>query len=681
MMKKFFKTLTSVSIMFSLTCPAVRFVSADGFTVTYYLNDTTDQILTQEDVESDTYTITKETPEREGYTFVGWAENENADSSAYLPGDTVGVHDNMTLYAVWDDASSVTFDANAGDDQVENMPQDIVIERTEDPEYEIKTDQPTRENYVFIGWGSKKDASSEDVVSSVDFSKKSSYTLYAIWKQESKITVSFDLNASDAIDLPEDISVYKSKKSISLPNTQPSRKGYVFDGWSLKKDAKYGDLPVGSDLTLKGSDMTLYAIWTKKAASKYTVNFYKNDGSDDKTSKTIESKSILMPAVPERKGYTFLGWSYTENNQNEYFTTNERVDINEDTDFYAIWQSRHEINITLDINGGDSGVKKVNKVYEGDTFTLPVPVRKGYTFKYWATNKEDDDTQDDWDYFTDGETSFYSSLTLYAIWEENEHAVITFNANGGKLSDTHEKIIVYPNEGYSFPEPEERKGYTFLYWSLDPYDPGNGKEDVYYSRKDKTYKIDEDMTLYATWALNNKVVFNANGDDVTDMPEEMEIKGNSASLKITSNAPKREGYVFKYWSTLDHEAKKNVLGVETEKASLYRIGKKNKIDPSSIDEHVLQLYAIWEPVTMIVFDGNTDDTVMNLPESITLKKQATTFSTPEQIPVRKGATFLYWSTSKDDKGIRFDSNTKDVYFYTESVKDHKLTLYAVWKEN
>ncbi len=45
--------------------------------------------------------LTDETPTRDGFSFAGWAVNQNADKADYLPGDSYTEESGVTLYALW----------------------------------------------------------------------------------------------------------------------------------------------------------------------------------------------------------------------------------------------------------------------------------------------------------------------------------------------------------------------------------------------------------------------------------------------------------------------------------------------------------------------------------------------------------------------------------------------------
>lgn len=63
--------------------------------------------------KSYTFTISSQTPTREGYNFLGWNTDKNAATASKQPGNTIDVNNNnnpTTLYAVWEEKAPVTPD-------------------------------------------------------------------------------------------------------------------------------------------------------------------------------------------------------------------------------------------------------------------------------------------------------------------------------------------------------------------------------------------------------------------------------------------------------------------------------------------------------------------------------------------------------------------------------------------
>ena len=78
------------------------------YTVTYDANGGTGAPAMQTKMQGEALTLSTAKPTREGYTFLGWAENADAAAVQYQPGDSFTKDADTTLYAVWVLATSAT---------------------------------------------------------------------------------------------------------------------------------------------------------------------------------------------------------------------------------------------------------------------------------------------------------------------------------------------------------------------------------------------------------------------------------------------------------------------------------------------------------------------------------------------------------------------------------------------
>ncbi len=136
-------------------------------------------------------------------------------------------------------------------------------------------------------------------------------------------------------------------KTLSKPDKDPSREGFVFLGWYTDQACTtpyiFGASPVSSDLTL-------YARWAEESDSlEYRINYDLGyDGCESiPASMTIGGK-LYNPATPNsREGYTFTGWWISAENKADRLTyryeepvgNNDGTVFNADTTLFAVWQS------------------------------------------------------------------------------------------------------------------------------------------------------------------------------------------------------------------------------------------------------------------------------------------------------------------------------------------------------
>lgn len=206
-----------------------------------------------------------------------------------------------------------------------------------------------------------------------------------------------------------------------------SREGYTFLGWYFDESfSSKASFPL--EIT---EDITLYAKWEK---TTYDVHFelYGGRGVSDLKTDRIETEPI-----PTKDGYTFLGW-YLDSAYSE--KASFPFDVTDDLTLYAKWE-KNTYDVHFELDGG-TGVAdlKTDRIE-----TEPLPTKEGYTFLGW--------------YFDVGfanKASFpldlTDNITLYAKWEENEPAGITFTVDGSGLltavegiSETNSEVII-PSE-------------------------------------------------------------------------------------------------------------------------------------------------------------------------------------------------------------------------------------------
>ena len=118
-------------------------------------------------------------PSRTGYEFNGWYNSDINSGTLYQPGQTVhGLPDQaITWYASWTaNTFTVTYNANYGTgapgSQTKVYDVDLILSST----------QPTRENHIFLGWGTAPLATTVAYAPGATYSANASITLYAMWR-------------------------------------------------------------------------------------------------------------------------------------------------------------------------------------------------------------------------------------------------------------------------------------------------------------------------------------------------------------------------------------------------------------------------------------------------------------------------------------------------------------------
>ena len=194
--------------------------------------------------------------------------------------------------------------------------------------------------------GYKLYSSGKSLNANETWTKNCSYTgttvkfrFYAIWKAF-EATFRFDLR--DGVGSADDIKATYGG-SFTLPSAAPTKSGYTFKGWAVKRlvDQKYYSAnsswvlsdqvksnggfklyAAGSTLSLNSpwfngcaigySNFRFYAQWEKNAdLVECSFDYLLNGGvgSFDSVDVAADSNLVLASEIPTRDGYTFKGWA------------------------------------------------------------------------------------------------------------------------------------------------------------------------------------------------------------------------------------------------------------------------------------------------------------------------------------------------------------------------------------
>ncbi len=155
------------------------------YVITFYFNDgTSDQTgELRRDVlvsEGDNYAVIGISIYQADKILVGWSTNEDGTGTFYdaEKGVIEEIRKDMSLYAVWADAVTLTYDMNGVDGG------NTVISVKKGEPVTISNIVPIRDGYTFVGWAETKDAADAkyqpgDTIDQLD----QDTTLYAVWKE------------------------------------------------------------------------------------------------------------------------------------------------------------------------------------------------------------------------------------------------------------------------------------------------------------------------------------------------------------------------------------------------------------------------------------------------------------------------------------------------------------------
>lgn len=237
--------------------------------------------------------------------------------------------------------------------------------------------------------------------------------------------------------------------TVSKP-TDPTKEGYVFEGWYYNGEKFDFSSKITDDIVLK-------AKWTSVDVKKWTITFDSNGGNDVDNMIIENGQTIKSVPEVEREGYTFVGWFY--NNQEFDFDTV----ITKNITLKAKWQVEDKpvsgtttpttvkYSVKFDSNGGTS-VKTQTVIKNGVAKKPGDPVRAGYTFVGWYNDNV----------LYNFSSKVIKNITLTAKWEKAiTKYTVTFDTDGGNQIASQ---TVESGKTATKPTNPIKEGYTFVGW-------------------------------------------------------------------------------------------------------------------------------------------------------------------------------------------------------------------------
>lgn len=355
--------------------------------------------------------------------FAGWATSPNAED----PAEQLGVADaNKTLYAVWYDFYTVSFNTGSETHEIQ-VPKHghVSAEGFTIPSvyYDVSTGDSIK--YFFTGWAYapiwldvNEDPSPEDTLHLASIDVLKDETLFPVWTRAETYSVTFDATLHGKTYVRFVKKVNQGDK-VAEPDV---RDVFTDPGYKIVDWCTDANCPEGTEYDFDeslDSNLILYAKWELE---EYTISYKLYGGTNsesNRTSYTVESDSITFVA-PTYAGYTFEGWFYDEGFTSPAtgIATNTTTG---DKTLYAKWTP---IVYTVEyLSGNDASATVV-----ADTKYWGVPlILKGNEFAF----QREGYVQDGWS-LTDGGARKYAfgasyekdeDLILYPHWTLNASTI------------------------------------------------------------------------------------------------------------------------------------------------------------------------------------------------------------------------------------------------------------------
>lgn len=151
-----------------------------------------------------------------------------------------------------------------------------------------KPNDPTKENYVFLGW--YDNSSFKDDEFDFDTPISSNLTLYALWGH----SITF-IDSDDSIYMSLNLKL----NEVTSKPINPSREDATFCGWYLDRNSKDSEFEFGNKLN---SNVTVYSRYG------HTVSLYDENNENFDTLVILENIPFNRPSYPTKDYYDFRGW-------------------------------------------------------------------------------------------------------------------------------------------------------------------------------------------------------------------------------------------------------------------------------------------------------------------------------------------------------------------------------------
>ena len=562
---------------------------------------------------------------RPGYYLVGWYREADFTTKWNFATDKVTA--DMTLYAKWVSSNDMAgAEIIAGDMVINGRNADIRIPNasatfsfsehiTVSPYavYGIYTDQAcTAEipsGIVDVNIGNNV---FYIMVTSGNGSNKSIYTANVYRRHMFNVKYIYNNGISDK-------SITVEEDSLLTYEDPGTKTGYTFAGWS---DWNF-------DIDRVSGNVVIQAQWT---ANEYDITFDSAMGSAVPQATVTYNEEYTWP-VPERTGYTFLGWQSGEDMLTDALGNSLSVwNGTSDAAVVAVWETI-QYSVSYENLKGAANPNVVKYTVE-DEITFAAVSKDGYTFVEWL---------DEGGSAIEGiSKGSIGNRVISAVWELIGYTA-TFVADGVKVAD-----IPFNVETVSVTEPTipAKTGYTAAW------------EDYSF--------IARDITINAVYTpIIYKVIYNVAGEYDVDTP----VNTNPTSYTIEDETitlvpAEKTGYTFVKWTEGGEDITEIAAGSHGD----------------------ITVTAVWETVTYTLdmvmendeggYDGHYDGEENRT--SFTVEDE---FTFIEPVCDIRGYEFKGWYTLKNDgdkvEGIALGTVGNKIYYARWQRSEYTITYYNI----
>lgn len=596
---------------------------------------------------SATATVSGYSANKQYFSFNGWTTSSSATSGST---SSVTVGYNTTVYATFKRTLTATFKSYSSGavQQTATRSVDIFNNAIQGNVTAIGLSSITKDGQTYnpLGWRPDTTAAAAVHGSSATISLAQNATFYAVYSR----LLTLVYNANGGVNPPGNATATKyvnaggteTSPTISISSTVPTRTGHAFTGWNYEVNGN-DNIMSPSVIPLTHATTNLYAGWS---INSYTLTW---NVAGVITTTSVAYSATMPSNVPDRYGYTFAGWAWTNTATGAAISQPSTMPAYNVT-ATALWTA-NQYTIRFHGNGADSGSMDDLPMIFGTAQNLPLNsfVKPGHTFAGWAG------TPDGTILHRNGASVNNlidtGVIDLYAKWTINTYSV-KFNANSGSGS--------MANQSFTYGTPQNltinsftKVGYTFAGWATSATAVST------YMNCELVNNLAESgvFELFAKWTANTyRVKFNANtgggymGDQVFRYDE---------TQQLTLNAFTKPGHSFIGWASSETGAVVHTNGKPVNNLTADPDGEVN-------------LYAKWTANSYTLqYEGNgaTGGSMVDHPFTYGVQQNLR-----QNFYTRTGYTFAGWNTAADGSGTAYANLDPAVNL----AEGGTVSLYAQW---
>ncbi len=489
-----------------------------------------------------------------------------------------------------------------------------------------------------------------------------------------------DLNTGQAIARKIEIS-----NTLSYPVTLylKASEGYVIaKGTNTYTLLHERDMKKINFVDAGGSGKKWYAVLDKEKNQVYLSTtdpqygyyvYYIGNGAQgtvvDDGRYQIGDTAQVKPADPlQWEGHTFLEWNTEPDGSGKGYQPGEDLNIEGDTDLYAIFEEREKRTFTANFYSGDGCGKETKSIISDKSepsgkVEAPEPKElEGFTFIGW-------EEENPFGYTGELKPGQEATLTkeetdFYAVYQKD--VTLSYVAEGaGQVPESGTKPYfanVHQEIGYQEPEftmakGPEKKGYIFATWNTEP--DGGG---IDYTEGGAA-RFTQDTTVYAQYSKKKVLVASFySGSGCEKETTTVELDRNEGTGKVEAPEPKElEGFTFIGWE------EENPFGYT---------GELKPGQEATLTKEETDFYAVYQKDVTLSYvaegagkvpESETKPYFANVHQEIGYQEPEFTIA---QGPQREGFTFVGWDTEPDGNGDAYaegsvEKFTEDTALYAQ----------------